>query len=353
MLKRMIFWFNEADPSAAEMTGLLVKTDEIITNLEKKVVPVGLQSEALLHLKTTYEKAKKKLPLDSQGIEKQKWGELPREKRAYYFTEISSIKRALFGLDFPDMRAGFWTFGVLAVTLFLSVALYVSLHIYYSPMKHSIETNASSPAVEKLIEINSTVQIQKKIAMIRIRLNDAASKDELGQLKSDYKALSEQLSANALSFPTIKALGTLGGDIDLNKTEKGKETLNKLERGVAEDLDNPPARYLWMSGSEKWAEIAFWSLFGVLVGLMYYVSKRLKDGLFDGQEIPTIVTEVLMAPIVTFVIFFLLDKTGITEISASGEFIFVILGFAFLLGYGIRRTVGLLENLKKRLLPDP
>ena len=73
----------------------------------------------------------------------------------------------------------------------------------------------------------------------------------------------------------------------------------------------------------------------------------------DRQDIATMAAEALMAPVVACVIFFLLEKTGITEISAAGESTFVVLGFAFVLGYAIRRTVGILDNIKKRLLPDP
>jgi len=60
-----------------------------------------------------------------------------------------------------------------------------------------------------------------------------------------------------------------------------------------------------------------------------------------------------MAPLVTCVVFFLFSLTGITNFDPSEETIIVILGIAFLFGYAVRRTVGLLENIKQRLLPAP
>ena len=353
MLKRKIFWFNEADPTKEAMEQLQRETQAVIADLLERVVPNGLQMQALHHLKDTYEKGCEKLP-DSMlhGKDNRKWEDFEREERVRIYTDTLSIKRSLQGLDFPDMRAGYTVFSLLALLLAIMIGVYVSQHDFLASYG---EENATLgiPAVAGTADGNRSVFIQKKLRMIGIRLAQADDNATWQSLSKDYDALRAHLPDNALSYATLTALGSLGGTIELRRADDAKTVLTDLKRGIEEDFNIPPSFYLWTQGAGKWMEIVFWSIFGVLIGLMFYVSKRLNEGLFDAQEIPTMAAEVLMAPIVVSVIFFLLDKTEMTEISTSGEMIFVVLGFAFLLGYAIRRAVGILDNLKKRLLPDP
>ena len=353
MLKRKIFWFNEANPTKEAMEQLQRETQAVIADLLERVVPNGLQMQALHHLKDTYEKGCEKLP-DSMlhGKDNRKWEDFKREERVRIYTDTLSIKRSLQGLDFPDMRAGYTVFSLLALLLAIMIGVYVSQHDFLASYG---EENAALgvPAVAGTADGNRSVFIQKKLRMIGIRLAQADDNATWQSLSEDYDALRQHLPDNALSYATLTALGSLGGTIELRRADDAKTVLTDLKRGIEEDSNIPPSFYLWTQGAGKWMEIVFWSIFGVLIGLMFYVSKRLNEGLFDAQEIPTMAAEVLMAPIVVSVIFFLLDKTEMTEISTSGEMIFVVLGFAFLLGYAIRRAVGILDNLKKRLLPDP
>jgi hypothetical protein len=213
---------------------------------------------------------------------------------------------------------------------------------------------STAPAAGNPPGADRTVEIHEQLAILRLQLNKPSSTDiDWSGVSATAGNLSESLLKDTLSFRSKKLLGTFNAAVKQQDAETGKQTLSELEIAVAQDLEDPPANYLWTSGPGKWLEFAFWAFFGVLVGLMYYVSTRLKVGLFDRQDCSTMAAEVLMAPIVACVVFFLLSETGITEISTAGESIFTILGFAFLLGYAIRRTVGVLDNLKKRILPEP
>jgi hypothetical protein len=58
-------------------------------------------------------------------------------------------------------------------------------------------------------------------------------------------------------------------------------------------------------------------------------------------------------PVVVLVIFFLFKLTGITGISPSETALSGNIGFAFIFGFAIRRTLGLLDTIKKRIFPDP
>lgn len=394
MLKRIFGWLNEAEPSAKAMATLLGESDTILAELDNKIEPHSIQGEALKDIKKTYEKAKGNLPLSNQGVDKEKWDGLKKTERGNYFADISSIKHALIGLDYPDLRAGTRTFAALAVALLLSSTLYVALHIYYSPessiqsaglttlQKEPIPNAQDKPAkkvstqriykvagignpgadvtpnlkqpINNALMAENIVELQKLIAILRLQFNKPPADNADWQALADTdQQLSSLLPKERLSYSTLKVLGNLSGAIKQQNLQAGKDSIRSLENAIAQDLEDPPALYLWTKGRGKWLEVAFWSLFGVLVGLLYFVSKRLKEGLFDRQDIATMAAEAIMAPIVACVIFFLLEKTEITEISAAGESIFIVLGFAFILGYAIRRTVGLLDNIKTRLLPEP
>jgi hypothetical protein len=346
-----LVWLIEADPSAEKMNALLKESEQIITNLAERLAAKSVKEHAFNALKANYESLAEKLPtLDSGGIDPKGWGELGKEERIGKFDDLASLRRALSGLDYPDIQAGLWTFTVLVALLIIAVGSYIRLH---APAA-APDRNATAQSALVFKELNNTLQIQTEIAKLRIQLDTRDEANATWEERSAaYEQLSKQLPADKLSYATLKHLGTLGGAVALRKQKLGEETLRSVEKGIAEDFKSPPSRYLWTDGILKWAEIAYWSLFGVLIGLMYYVSKRLKEGLFDRQDIATITAEVLMAPIVACVLFFLLDKTGLTEISASGDSIFAVLGFAFILGYAIRRTVGILDSVKTRLLPDP
>jgi len=387
MQKRIFGWMNEADPSAEEMATLLQQTDKILDELDKKVDLQGIQGRALQGLKSTYESEKRLLVTNTHEIDKDKWKDLGKSKRGNYYADISSIKNALIGLDYPDLRVGRVVFTLFALILLLASVFYIRLHMspprifnplsdkvvsanILTPSPHNMAVNETKPeAAEKPSSgvsvtpsgagtsqptAETIIAIQEKISVLRMQLNKPPSPEEdWKEITGTRNNLSSLIPKERLSNNTLRTLGNLWGALDQKNAEKGKEAIDALEIGLYQDFDDPPANYLWTKGSGKWFEITFWAFFGVLVGLMYYISKRLKEGLFDRQDVTTMAAEALMAPFVACVIFFLLQETGITQISAAGESMFVILGFAFILGYAIRRTVGLLDNLKRRFLPDP
>lgn len=398
MLKTLFRWIIKGNPSAEDMTTLLSETDELFEVLSKKIVATSLQSQVLESVKKIYDTAKPQLPAGTQGINKADWDTKSKNERGQLFADFSAIKRSLAGLDFPDIRAGARTFKVLVTALVLSVVSYIFLHLYLSPTgaptvitPQSTDAEASVATVaQDSSNINTTsgtdnssgttnihvpsnmpatgetehqtteaiakhsqsiIAIETLITSLQLQLS--STPNDWNKATTIGTKLSDQISKDALSFRTIKLLGTLEGDLKQQDADAGKAALRALEASVTEDLEDPPAHYLWTTGAKKWIEIAFWAFFGVLVGLMYYVSTRLKQGLFDRQDISTMTTEALVAPVVACVIFFLFSKTGITEISPSGESVLVVLGVAFILGYAIRRTIGILDNLKKRILPEP
>ena len=55
----------------------------------------------------------------------------------------------------------------------------------------------------------------------------------------------------------------------------------------------------------------------MLVGVIFYAAQQLKKGVFDRQDIPSMNGEIVIAPVVTCVIFFLFASDGANSIAAS------------------------------------
>jgi len=172
-------------------------------------------------------------------------------------------------------------------------------------------------------------------------------------VKGNYNQVKKGLLELPISHTTQQRLGKLLANINQKNLENSRKIVVELKVNIDSDIYNMRETFFYTTNPLKWLEIATWSWFGVLVGVIFYMSKQLKLGVFDRQDVPSILGEIFMAPIVTCVIFFLFDATGITEFSPADDSIVIVLGFAFIFGYAIRRTVGLLDNIKQRLLPSP
>ena len=112
--------------------------------------------------------------------------------------------------------------------------------------------------------------------------------------------------------------------------------------------------YFWLNGPITLLEIFFWSIFGVLTSLLYFITEdiRNKDPKihFEPDQIPSHVAKLFYAPVVTMVIIFCYDyATGDsgTDLSVSKA----ILVVSFLLGFYSGRAMELLNRVKEVLLP--
>jgi len=120
--------------------------------------------------------------------------------------------------------------------------------------------------------------------------------------------------------------------------------------------------YFWLAGMKMYWEAIFWSLFGVLVSLIYYVStankleqenKEDQDiGPFKTSEISGQVAKMFYAPAVTIVIvlgysFFAGRSQTAIDISVNHGLIL----FAFTAGFYSGRLMKLLDKLKDAILP--
>lgn len=112
--------------------------------------------------------------------------------------------------------------------------------------------------------------------------------------------------------------------------------------------------YFWLNGPLTLLEIFFWSIFGVLTSLLYFITEAIRNKdpkiHFEPDQIPSHVAKLFYAPVVTMVIIFCYDyATGDsgTDLSVSKA----ILVVSFLLGFYSGRAMELLNRVKEVLLP--
>lgn len=213
----------------------------------------------------------------------------------------------------------------------------------------------------KDLKVNENTPIWEQAQRIAIKVRDVQGnidKDNLANLKADLKELVNHLdqldSKEPLVFPfeTSKLLGALSAEI-IADDPTAHQTFQEFSKKLRADLESFSTPYFWTTSPWWWYEIFFWSLFGCLVGLLFYIASLLTEGIFNTEEIAMFWAEIFIAPLVVLVVFFLFAFTGITAFAPNEASITVCIGFAFVLGFAVRRTIGFLDALKKRIFPDP
>ncbi len=115
--------------------------------------------------------------------------------------------------------------------------------------------------------------------------------------------------------------------------------------------------YFWSTGKAAYLEIGFWTLFGVLCSILYYVTEairnRAKDPTsrgFDPDEIPNHFARLAYAPIVSLILVFGYQFFSGEQFAAieTGKGMLII---SFLLGFYSGRAMKLLDKIKEILLP--
>lgn len=142
-------------------------------------------------------------------------------------------------------------------------------------------------------------------------------------------------------------------DQRLVEIRKAIEDMEKSAKGLAKNDG-----FFWVTRYWKWLEIVFWGEFGVIVGILVWVSTQVQAGRYTRmtyeEEKYWYLTEVFIGPIVVAAVFFLLKQfvgtliEGITEEEVRGS-VYTTLGISFTLGLFLRRTLGIFNVIKDRL----
>jgi len=340
-----------------EINEKLRKAVALLAHLKKRLVPTRTDDEQLVALQTEIG-----VVSGETFVADDAWQKKSDDDRSAAYSKLKAFVGHLRRLHWGDLVPGALAFVALAVLLSALAAFYHSRH-RLSPTsrisdsqvldvlraKEAIGTGLGSIAskdAEKTAAKDPNVQkalaADIDAAFDRVSKQAAALQDTL--LKN---GLSGHLSSN-----TLAAWAQLVAQIETRQVA-AKGTFETLRKALEPELESVRTRYLWTDVPGRWFEIAWWAEFGTLVGLLFYVAGCLEMGTFRTEELSMFATEILITPLVVTVVFFLFGFTGITGFAPSESNIAQTVGFAFILGFAIRRTVGLLDLIKKRFLPDP
>ncbi|WP_031529312.1 trypsin-like serine protease [Dyadobacter crusticola] len=109
--------------------------------------------------------------------------------------------------------------------------------------------------------------------------------------------------------------------------------------------------YFWLTEDGVFLEIIFWSLFGVLCSLFFYVSESMAKGEFKTDQEYIHAAKLLYAPITTLVVYL-----SINALISSGEVNLNnlrhgLIILSYVLGFFSGRTIDLLGRIKDLVLP--
>ncbi|SEI40382.1 hypothetical protein SAMN05216327_101277 [Dyadobacter sp. SG02] len=117
----------------------------------------------------------------------------------------------------------------------------------------------------------------------------------------------------------------------------------------------PVRSYFWLYDGGLYAEVIFWTWFGLIASLLYSVSESLRKGLeaFDKNELWVHIAKFFYAPLCSLVIFVgislaISDKPVIDQIDYSPNQILV----AFMMGFFSGRLVQFLQGIKNLIFPS-
>ncbi len=109
--------------------------------------------------------------------------------------------------------------------------------------------------------------------------------------------------------------------------------------------------YFWLTEDYIFLEIVFWSLFGVLCSLFYYISEAIAKGEYDPKHEFIHAAKLFYAPLTTLIVYFSLNaliSNGEVNLNSLRHGLIIL---SFVLGFFSGRTIELLSRIKDLVLP--
>jgi hypothetical protein len=347
---------GENVPTDKEVGILLENCETIINRTEGFMNEKAQAVTDFKRLKDDFSKFKSdEIKLRDGTIDAQDWKNKKDDEKLRLYARLNDILDGLRAINKAELSPGLLLFSIVTVLLILTIGGYMYLHKNFTQ-------DTASQRVE--ITANTIVDLERLFTVMESRIETfnqgrerkvkgkTEDKDTLESYFNQFKKIMMGGPLNSmLSFKLKRMIGILDGEIEMKKVKP--DTFNELRGTTEAEMESLNTRYFWLDTPGKWYEIAFWSSWGTMVGILFYVAGLLSAGTFHTIEIPMMATEIVITPLVVITIFFLFSLAGITDFKPSESSSSMILGISFILGFSIRRTMGLLDNIKKRLLPDP
>ena len=299
------------------------------------------------------------LPMKDGALDRVGWDAKPEADRRAVWEKVSAIHDELRSLNAASLVSGRRYFALFSILFLLVVSGYLCVH----RQAGSSQVGAGLPSVKIVETLNQARLIELKLAALKDRQNrklsgaPAASLEQ--ELAVEWKAIQDQwvsakhvLYGIALPYETMRLMGMFSAESEA-KDSSLFVTYQAFLKHLHADLESLSTSYFWTSHPWRWLELSLWASMGCLVGLLFYIAGLLGKGVFRPEEGTMFWAELLMAPVVVPVIFFLFTLSGMAEFIPSQSSITMNIGVAFIFGFAIRRTIGILDIIKKRFFPDP
>jgi hypothetical protein len=338
-------------PSEKLVGGLITKVDELQRRLQQ--MAAGLrkdQIDRLQIIKAKFDQVHETIFDKDNKLDPDAWNAKPIPERREIVATLDELFNSLKCLNEDELSVGRRYFVAFFIILFLLSVVYLYLHTPNRP--EQVKPVSIIEASKQLRTIESEI---RPLAKIKAE-NGTPAPGDLLRAAEAVRNFRKSMESLDISVSSLQLLGTLEAEVDKGEvkeefTETG--TFTKLSKLVPAELETLRSPFLWNDRKGRWKEIAWWAELGTLVGILFYIGGNLSAGRFEAAEIAEFWTQAIIAPIVVLAIFFLFTLTGITGISPGETSITGNVGFAFIFGFAIRRTIGLLDTIKKRIFPDP
>lgn len=110
--------------------------------------------------------------------------------------------------------------------------------------------------------------------------------------------------------------------------------------------------YFWLVGPHTYLEVIFWTIFGVITSILFYISSAIANGIgFRAEESPGHLAKIVYAPFISLIIIFsynvISNPDSFIDVGASKGTLII----SFLLGFYSSRAMKLLDKIKDVVLP--
>ncbi|HTY11533.1 MAG TPA: carboxypeptidase-like regulatory domain-containing protein [Bacteroidota bacterium] len=182
------------------------------------------------------------------------------------------------------------------------------------------------------------------------RLSRSEIAEAIAILKSDSSKSDLDRKKNAIDYVMKKMKPISHAEEDSVRSELMSYSVDKLQLKL-DAIYIRTQSYFWLSGDEKYIEVIFWTIFGVLASVLYFSSEAMRGLEFRKEEFYVYVAKVFYAPLISLVIVFsyslLTASNDVKYDSTSVE----LLAISFVLGFFSGRAIELLNRLKEVILP--
>jgi len=311
-----------------------------------------------------------KIPMKDGKVDKETWEKKSDQDKRDLWDKLDIAFTDLRCLNQDRLCVGRWYFLIFALLLIVTAVSYHAVHrapvgqFRLRPERAAAIWEAARKLELKLTEIKgkkdgdlseakADLDELKKLLWGGEAPMGEARLEKKGERPAEKKTESPAKQGEApLPSETSLLLGAVSAEIE-RKDQGVHRTYQDFLKKLKADIESLSTAYFWTIPPWRWFELAWWAAMGCLVGLLFYIATNLGQGVFRPEEISMFWTELLIAPIVVPVVFFLFAFTDITGFIPSEASLTVQIGVAFIFGFAIRRTMGLLDTIKNRFFPTP